>query len=165
MVEKRLEWHIFSMAHEVSFDINVTDIHENKDYLGGKSLEWVLYNIKSKSKPELTVFKNLIIRWDIDPSKVCHQMIAYEIMAEEAEAAVKSLKSFLHDEFDQNNKILDHFPGQSLLTSSYYQRTQKWEALDPEIEDLINEEKGADSEGILEPGFVSIIAFEKSGHD
>ena len=32
MVEERLEWHIFSKTHEVSFDINITDIHENKDY-------------------------------------------------------------------------------------------------------------------------------------
>ena len=163
MVEERLEWHIYSKAHEVSFDIHVTDIHEEKEYLNGKSLEWEIYNTMSKERPELSVFKNLIIRWDKNPKKICYQVTAYEILSDEAEEAVNTLKSKLHDKF-KTNDILNHFPGQSLLTSSYHHsRSQRWEAIDPEIEELINEEKGVDHEGILEPGFVSLIAYEQSG--
>lgn len=75
---------------------------------------------------EMTVFKNLIRRWDIDQSTVI-QVTAYEIFAEEVEAAAKSLKSKLHDKF-KTNEVLDHFPGQSLLTSSHYSqaRSRAW---------------------------------------
>jgi hypothetical protein len=86
-------------------------------------------------------------------------------MKGEAEEAVKALKSTLHDKF-KTNEILDRFPGQSLLTSSHYSqpRAKPWETSpDPELEELINEEKGVNHEGILEPGFVSLLQYQDSG--
>jgi hypothetical protein len=165
MIEEKLEWHIYSKANEVKFDINIVDIHEKKDYLNGNSLEWEIYNVKSKVHPGLSVFKNLVRRWDFDQKKICFQVTAFEVMKEEAEEAVKALKSTLHDKFE-TNEVLSHFPGQSLLTSSHYAtpRSRPWETSpDPELEELINEEKGVNHEGILEPGFVSLLQYQDSG--
>ena len=164
IIERRIEWHTHSKANEVKIDIDIEDIHEKKTYLGGKSLEEAIYNIKSKEEKykHLTVFKSIVRRWTRDPTLIKYQVSAFSVMADEAKEICESLKSMLHTQY--GNEVLKHFPGQSLNTAGYYEKKYitREEPLSKEVEKYLLDDHD-ESEGILEPGFLSVIQAEEYG--
>ena len=83
-------------------------------------------------------------------------------MADEAKDVIESLKSMLHTQY--GNEVLKHFPGQSLNISGHYEEKYRAreEPLAKEIEKYFLDAND-ESEGILEPGFLSIIQAEEYG--
>ena len=160
-VEKRLAWHVHSKATEVTFNLDMIDIYECKPYLDNMSLEQVIRGIFSKKIPNIPILKNVVRRWTPIPSQIAYQVSAYAILEEEAEALVKSLKSDLHDLYQ--DPVLQHFPNDSLLTSySYGVDRSRGEEADPDIERLLADSDD-EEDNVLEPGFAKLLEAQEYG--
>ena len=158
-VSKRLKWHCWSKSNEVRIPIEVIDIFEEKDYLEGKSLEFIINTWMSSKHPNEALVKDIARKWDRDHTKEKYELVVYSRYAEEADEKVKSMKSDLGDKYSE--EVLQHFPNQSVLTSFSssvrYRRIQQ-EEIEDEIEDMLSEETGlTEHERILAPDFRFII--------
>ena len=149
-VLKRLKWHCWSKSNEVRIPIEGIDLFEEKDYLNGKSLEYIINTWTNSKKLHEVLVKDVARKWDRDHTKEKYEVAVYARYAEETEAKVKSMKSDLHDIYGE--EVLQHFPNQSLLTpysnSELYRRIQE-EEIEDAIEDM--------HEKILAPDFRFII--------
>ena len=158
-VSKRLKWHCWSKSNEVRIPIEVIDIFEEKDYLEGKSLEFIINTWMSSKHPNEALVKDIARKWDRDHTKEKYELVVYSRYAEEADVKVKSMKSDLGDKYSE--EVLQHFPNQSVLTSftsSVRYRSIQQEEIEDEIEDMLSEETGlTEHERILAPDFRFII--------
>lgn len=153
-IGRRIQWQVFCKATEVALDVPVTDIHDKKDYLGGKSLIEIIHGRCSKTNNNVSLFKNVIRKWTPTPGDVKYQVTVYSAFADEATQAILSLKSDLHDIY--GNKVLQHFPN-DCSQDSYTRGRKAVTRKDPELEKLFTEEKTEVQEGILQPDFISIL--------
>ena len=108
------------------------------------------------------MFKSIVRRWTRDPTLIKYQVSAFSVMADEAKEICESLKSMLHTQY--GNEVLKHFPGQSLNTAGYYEKKYitREEPLSKEVEKYLLDDND-ESEGILEPGFLSVLQAEEYG--
>ena len=158
-VSKRLKWHCWSKSNEVRIPIEVIDIFDEKDYLKGKSLEYIINTWTSSKHLNEALVKDVARKWDRDHTKEKYELVVYARYAEEADEKVKAMKSDLGDLYSE--EVLQHFPNQSLLTSfshSAHYRQIEQEEIEDEIEDMLSEETGlTEHERILAPDFRFII--------
>ena len=58
-LKDRIEWQIQLKAAETIYEFPVKGIHEEKRYLGGKSIEQLILSEMSEANPSLSIFKNI----------------------------------------------------------------------------------------------------------
>ena len=99
--------HCTTKAAEVTLPIDVLDIHEQKDYLGGKSIEQLIHEIKDEKGDR--VFNHIGHRWNTEYNSNKYVVTASESKLIEAQKAVDELKNTLHNLSNPPERIFSHF--------------------------------------------------------
>ena len=94
-------------AGDITFDLQLKDIHQPKDYLEGKTLEQVIHGITSKDRKGFPIFKHITRKWDKDTTKNELEIVVASCMIQEATIFMKGMRNNLVKKY--GNKIIDHF--------------------------------------------------------
>ena len=94
------------------------DIHEEKKYLGGKSLEQLILSEMSEANPSLAIFKNIVHKWVRSPDVNKWQITAHNRSSTEAvntlvgwqEKLVAEYGEAVHQHFEQGTSLRDTTP-------------------------------------------------------
>ena len=156
----RMKWQVFSKANEVTLELPLKDIHEQKEYMNGRSLEQVLLGTMADSNPKLSLFKHITHKYNRNPLYAKYQVTVYKSLETEAIRRLEEMKDVLHSQF--GNEILNHFDNQhkGLLESHSTRREHQAEEFDQETEDWLLSDCMTEKEGCLEPGFKDFIEFD-----
>lgn len=104
---KLIKTHCMTKASEITIPIDIQDIHETKEYLGGKSIEQIIHNIKDDKGD--VIFNHIGYRWNTEYNSKSYMVTASESKMEDAQKAVDNLKSTLHKLSQPPEKIFHHF--------------------------------------------------------
>ena len=156
----RMKWQVFSKANEVTLELPLKDIHEQKEYMNGRSLEQVLLGTMADSNAKLSLFKHITHKYNRNPLYAKYQVTVYKSLETEAIRRLEEMKDVLHSQF--GNDILQHFDNQhkGLLESHSNRREHQAEEFDQETEDWLLSDCMTEKEGCLEPGFKDFIEFD-----
>ena len=99
--------HCTTKAAEITIPIDIQDIHECKEYLGGKSIEQLIHEITDDKGDR--VFNHIGFRWTTDYNSTKYIVSASESKLAAAQLAVDELKTKLHQLCNPPEKIFQHF--------------------------------------------------------
>jgi len=120
---KRLQKSLFKQsrmkAGEVTLDLKLKDIFEEKEYLDGKSLEQVIHSVQSKGKKGMPLFKHISNKWTREPKTQQYEIIISPCMLDEATKYMKGIKNNLVK--IHGNEVLKHF----INTEAIYNQNNK----------------------------------------
>ena len=156
----RMKWQVFSKANEVTLELPLKDIHAQKAYMNGRSLEQVLLGTMADSNEKLSLFKHITHKYNRNPLYAKYQVTVYKSLETEAIRRLEEMKDVLHSQF--GNDILHHFDNQhkGLQYSHSNRREHQAEEFDQETEDWLLSDCMTEKEGCLEPGFKDFIEFD-----
>ena len=83
-MSKRLKWHCWSKSNEFRIPIEVIDIFEEKDYLNGKSLEYIINTWTSSKYPNEALVKDIARKWDRNHKEEKYELVVYARYAKES---------------------------------------------------------------------------------
>ena len=151
---------IFTKANETSRDLEAIDLFTEKEYLNGMTLQEAILKLPAEKMKGMPVFKHITKKWTRNHLETKYQITSYATLSEEANATIPGLLSLLQEKY--GNKILKHFPGESLLDSYSNSKERYLEDEDPILEKMFAETKG-DVEEILAPGWISLVDMQAAG--
>ena len=99
--------HCTTKAAEVTIPIDIQDIHEHKDYLGGKSIEQLIHELKDDKGDR--IFHHIGHRWTTEYNSKQYVVTASEAKLVIAQKAVDEMKTKLHQHSNPPEKIFSHF--------------------------------------------------------
>ena len=99
--------HCMTKAAEITIPVDIQDIHECKGYLGGKSVEQLIHEIKNNEGER--IFNHVGHRWSTDYNSNKYVITASESKMVEAQKAAVELKMTLHKFSNPPEKIFSHF--------------------------------------------------------
>ena len=104
---KIVKTHCTTKAAEISIPIDVQDIHQRKEYLGGRSIEQLVHEIKDDNGDR--IFNHIGIRWNTIYNSKLYIVTASESKLEKAQNAVETMKNYLHNISNPPERIFTHF--------------------------------------------------------
>lgn len=124
--------HCALKASEVEFKLDIQDIYDRKDYLGGKSIEQIIHQMKDSEGNR--VFKHVARTFTKYFNNNKYSVMCSFSMVGKARIAVAELKTTLHDMSEPGEKIFKHFINaqKGLLDSESAKRTREEEEFDDE---------------------------------
>jgi hypothetical protein len=99
--------HCMTKAAEISIPIDLLDIYDRKEYLGGKSIEQIIHEIKNDKGER--IFNHIGHRWSTDYNSKKYIVTASESKVDEAQKMVPEIKMLLHGQSNPPDKIFAHF--------------------------------------------------------
>ena len=99
--------HCMTKAAEITIPVDIQDIHECKSYLGGKSVEQIIHEIKNDEGER--IFNHVGHRWSTEYNSNKYIVTASEAKMAEAQKAAAELKMILHKHSNPAEKIFLHF--------------------------------------------------------
>ena len=99
--------HCITKAAEITIPIDVQDIYEHKDYLGSKSIEQLIHEIKDDEGER--IFNHIGHRWTTEYNSKKYIVTASESKLEIAQKAADELKTILHQISNPPERIFSHF--------------------------------------------------------
>ena len=105
-----MEMQIGLKSEEISLDLPLKNIFENKAYLEGNTIEQIIHGVKRLDKNNMPVFKHITKKWSKDPNKVEYQVAIQAIMEKDAIDIINNLEAKLIEAFGE--KVKDHFTRQ-----------------------------------------------------
>ena len=151
---------IFTKANETSRDLDAIDLFTEKEYLNGMTLQEAILKLPAEKMKGMPVFKHITKKWTRNHLETKYQITSYVTLSEEANATIPGLLSILQEKY--GNKILKHFPGESLLDSYSNSKERYLDDEDPILEKMFAETKG-EVEEILAPGWISMVDMQAAG--
>jgi len=151
-LKDRIEWQIQSKATETIYEFPVKDIHEEKSYLGGKSIEQLILSKMSEANPTLAIFKNIVHKWMRSPEVNKWQITAHNRSSPEVvstlvrwqEKLVAEYGEVVHQHFEQGTSLRDTTP-------------EREEVDNDEMTQWMQEDDNMKYEQMLEPGFPQML--------
>lgn len=127
-----LQMHCALKATEVEFKLDIKDIHDKKDYLGGKSIEQILHQLKDSEGNR--IFKHTARTFSKYFNDEKYSIVCSFNMVTQARKAVAELKTNLHDMCEPGENIFKHFTNaqKGLLDSETAKRNREEEEFDDE---------------------------------
>jgi hypothetical protein len=121
---KIVKTHCMMKAAEVSIPIDVQDIYEPKSYLGGKSVEQLVHELKNEDGDR--IFNHIGIRWSTEYNSKKYIVTASESKMKEAQKSATELKMILHQLSHPPDKIFAHFqdPQRGFMETGEMKRKQ-----------------------------------------
>ena len=104
---KIVKTHCITKAAEISIPIDIQDIHDKKDYLGGKSIEQLIHESVDGNGDR--IFNHIGYRWNTEYNSKSYIITASETKMEVAQQAVNEMKNQLHSLSNPPEKIFAHF--------------------------------------------------------
>ena len=96
------------LVAEVSIPIDIQDIYERKSYLGDKSIEQIIHELKYKQDGE-RIFNHIGHRWTLAYNSTSYIVTTSQTRLEVAQRAVDDLRTSLHNISSPPERIFDHF--------------------------------------------------------
>ena len=93
-------------AGDVTFDIQLNDIYEPKEYLENLSMEQVIHGIPSVSKKGLPLFKHISRKWTKNYNESQIEVVVSSTLTQEATKYMRGLRNNLVRKY--GNKVLSH---------------------------------------------------------
>lgn len=127
-----MQMHCALKATEVEFKLDIKDIHETKDYLGGQSIEQILHRMKDADGNR--IFKHIARTFSKNFNDEKYSVVCSFNMVTQARKAVDELKTNLHDMCEPGEQIFQHFTNaqRGLLDSESAKRNREEEEFDDE---------------------------------
>lgn len=127
-----LQMHCALKATEVEFKLDIKDIHDKKDYLGGKSIEQILH--QQKDSEGNRIFKHTARTFSKYFNDEKYSIVCSFNMVTQARKAVAEMKTNLHDLCEPGENIFQHFTNaqKGLLDSETAKRNREEEEFDDE---------------------------------
>ena len=151
---------IFTKANETCRDLDAIDLFSEREYLNGMTLQEAILKLPAEKMKGMPVFKHITKKWTRNHLETKYQITSYATLSEEANATIPGLLSILQEKY--GNKILKHFPGESLLDSYSNSKERYLDDEDPILEKMFAETKG-EVEEILAPGWISMVDMQAAG--
>ena len=163
-LRKRLAWQCLSKAGEEKFAVSLQDIHDHKEYLGGKSLEQVIHEMESSN---LRIFRHIGIRWNVNLQATDYDLIAHSSMIGEAANMVEKLKHYMFEYAKGDARIWTHFidGSNNLSDSKTAAKLQKNDDNDDDVNAFYESDEDSDDDAIecnlLSPDFIQILQMQQ----
>ena len=160
--------HCTTKAAEISIPIDVQDIHDTKEYLGGKSLEQLIHGLTDSNGEK--IFNHIGFRWSTEYNSKSYIITACESRIDEAQRAVDDLKNILHNLSNPPEKIFAHFMDaqKGLLDSDTFKRRREEAILEDEDAQTYyarEDDCGQEERSKLPPYVMHIVLNDKENDD
>ena len=130
-----------SKANEVNYELKAWNLKEPQEYLGGKSLEYIIHSKTSSERKGVPLFKHIARKWTENPWEERYEVVIQPNVYQEATKYMQKIQNNLITEYGQ--KVMDHFNE----WKHYKKEKEKnsWEHLDEsddEVDDMISKAWG-----------------------
>ena len=144
------------------------DIHQQKNYLGGKSIKQLIHKLKDEKGER--IFNHIGHRWNTIYNSKLYIVTASESKLEEVQHAVDTMKNYLHNISNPPERIFSHFldAQKGLLDSETIQRKRNNATQDDEDTQMYyagNDDCGQEERRNLPPYIMHIVLDDKENDD
>lgn len=107
-----------SKARDVSFDIDIYDIHDRKSYLGTRSMDDIIHIAVSNEDEggNIPIFKHIARRWTPNAIKIEYQVVVQNTMIDKATKFLRKMRNTLKENF--GDEIMKHINNRQYLKIS-----------------------------------------------
>jgi len=162
IVRKRMAYHIWQKAHEVTIDTNFKNIHDTIESFQGKAFSEIILELSNEDEGS-RYFTHFNRAWSADPMIQCWQLSVRSHLFTEARTVMGNIKEYLVDvygieveHFFSEEKNMDQ-PWMRALTSGTQDDDENWFDEDEDYVEIMIEK------GIVDSSFLQFL--NKNGED
>ena len=94
-------------AGELTLELDLINIREERPYLHGKSIEQIIHSITRDDDEDIPIFKHITTRWDNKAEKMTYEVAIANALLDEAREKMNGLRAYLLEKY--GNSVREHF--------------------------------------------------------
>jgi hypothetical protein len=158
VIHKRLAYHIWLKANELSIATNMVNIHETIEVLEGKTFSEIILETTSRNDTTTRIFNHFKRAWNMDPSKESWDISVKNQFADEAIQYVHNVRDKL---FDKYGPEIDYFFSREGGSKEWVEAVNSNKQTQDDDDDWFDDEDDNDElvkKGLIDPAFVQFLS-------
>jgi hypothetical protein len=157
VVKKRLAYHIWLKANEISIETNMVNIHQTIDSFDGKTFSDIILATMSNLDLNTRIFNHFNRLWNMDPTKATWVLSVRKQCEDEATTFIRNCHDYLFDKYGQE---IEKFFSNERSSNTWAEvvnskkitseDNDNWFEDDDEMDDLVKK-------GLIDPAFIQFL--------
>jgi hypothetical protein len=165
VVWKRLAYHIWLKANELSVATNMVNIHQTIEAFEGKTFSEIILETKSQKDENTRIFNHFKRAWNMDPSKETWDI---SVKNQYADEAIRYINNVRHELFNRFGPEIDHFFNKDEKSKEWVEVVNSTKQAQDEDDDWFEDEDDLDDlvkKGLIDPSFIQFLAGKEDKTD
>jgi hypothetical protein len=164
VIRKRLAFHIWLKANEISIATDMVNIHQSIDAFEGKTFSEIVLQATSKDGKN-RFFTHFNRTWNLDPTKESWAIAVKTQYAEEATHYIRNVRDHL---FDKYGPEVDHFFHKDSTSKEWVEAVNNNKSTQEDDDDWFEEDDDIDElvkKGLIDPSFIQFLKGQDNEKD